>query len=198
MPSPSSGLKTRQALIDAAKGFLGQGNSDVSIQDIAKAADVSVGSVYTYFADKNDLFEVAANEAREASTAPLMKVAHHFADPGLGYIALSLYACKRPVFDPETAQIIVSMGPIGFARSTDYLAPAMTAVQQRIDSGFATIDDAEAFVVAVSGAYQNVLAHHLAGTASPGLDERVIWNFAHQLGYSHEEYQTVVDYVASL
>ena len=52
MPSPASGLKTRQALLDVAKHYLGEGNSDVSIQQIAKDAEVSVGSLYTYFKDK--------------------------------------------------------------------------------------------------------------------------------------------------
>ena len=198
MPSPASGLKTRQALVDAAKGFLGRGETDVSIQEIALSADVSVGSVYTYFKDKNDLFEIAANEALLDSYGALEKVAFGVDDPALGFIAACLYACKRPQFDPETARIIVTMGPVGFAKFTEYLAAPTAAVQESVDSGNAKIEDVEAFVTAISGAYQNVLAHYFVGTASPRLGERVMWTFAEQIGYTREEFDDMVKYVNSL
>jgi AcrR family transcriptional regulator len=195
MPSPASGLKTRQALLDVAKSFLGQGNTDVSIQEIARAAEVSVGSVYTYFADKGDLFEIAANEALLESYGPLQEIASGVEDTALGFIAACLYACRRPEFDPETARIIVTMGPVGFARFNEYLAAPTAAVQESIDHGTAHFDDVEAFVTAISGAYQNVLAHYFVGTAAPDLGERVMWLFAEQLGYTREEYAEVVNYV---
>lgn len=198
MPSPASGLKTRQALIDVAKGYLGRGEVDVSIQEIASSADVSVGSVYTYFKDKNDLFEIAANEALLQSYGPLQEVALGVEDPALGFIAACLYACKRPEFDPETARIIVTMGPVGFARFTEYLAAPTAAVQESVDRGAAKVDDVEAFVIAISGAYQNVLAHYFVGTATPDLGERVLWRFAKEIGYSREQYAEVVEYVNSL
>lgn len=198
MPSPASGLKTRQALIDVSKGLLGRGEIEVSIQEIAKAAEVSVGSVYTYFKDKNELFEIAANEALLESYGPLQEVALGVEDPALGFIAACLYACKRPEFDPETARIIVTMGPVGFAKFREYLAAPTAAVQESVDSGKAKIEDVEAFVIAISGAYQNVLAHYFVGTASEDLGERVLWLFAQEIGYSREQYAEVVDYVNSL
>jgi AcrR family transcriptional regulator len=198
MPSPASGLKTRQALIDVAKALLGKGETDGSIQEIAQLAEVSVGSVYTYFKDKAELFEVAANEALLESYGPLQEVANKVTDPALGFIAACLYACKRPEFDPETARIIVTMGPVGFARFREYLAAPTLAVQESIDNGTAEFDDVEAFVIAISGAYQNVLAHYFVGTASPDLGERVLWIFAKQLGYSEIQYKEIVDFVNGL
>ena len=198
MPSPASGLRTRQVLIDVAKGLLGRGETDASIQEIAKLASVSVGSVYTYFEDKSELFEVAANEALLESYAPLQEVASQISDPALGFIGACLYACRRPEFDPETARIIVTMGPVGFARFSEYLALPTAAVQESVDSGAAQFDDVEAFVMAISGAYQNVLAHYFVGTATPDLGERVMWTFAKQLGYSREQFDEVVSFVNSL
>lgn len=198
MPSIESGLKTRQALIDVAKHLLGHGEEDASIQEIARRAEVSVGTVYTYFKDKNDLYEVAANEALLESYGPLQEVASGVEDPALGFIAACLYACNRPEFDPETARIIVTMGPVGFAKFTEYLSIPTAAVQESVDNGTAKIEDVEAFVVAISGAYQNVLAHYFVGTASPDLGERVLWLFAQEIGYTREQYAEVVDYVNSL
>lgn len=197
MPAPSSGVKTRQALLDAAKLFLGEGNSDVSIQDIAQAAGVSVGSVYTYFADKRELFDAAAHEAVLDSYVDLAKIAFQFDDLALGFIAATLFACKRPQFDPQTARIIVEVGPIGFAAFDEYLSEPTRAIQDSVNRGLAHCDDIPAFVLAFSGAYQTVLAQYVAGAGADDLGERVLWLFAEQLGYSREQFNAVVEFVAS-
>ncbi|WP_329334641.1 TetR/AcrR family transcriptional regulator [Streptomyces sp. NBC_00663] len=49
--------ETRQRISDIATGlFLERGFMDVTIADVAEAADVSVNTVYNYFATKEDLF----------------------------------------------------------------------------------------------------------------------------------------------
>lgn len=198
MPAPGSGLKTRQALIDVAKQYLGQGKSDVSIQQIAQDADVSVGSLYTYFKDKSELFDAAAQDALMASIPELQRILAGFDDQALGFLASGLYACRRPSFSPELARIILTVGPLGFAHFDDYFAGPIAAVKDSVDRGLCTCDDVEAFVFTASGAYQNVLAHVYAGTASEDLAERVYWQFARELGYSREQYQAVIDYVDAI
>ena len=198
MPAPSSGVKTRQALLDAAKRYLGQGNTDVTIQQIADAAGVSVGSLYTYFGDKRELFDAAAADALMDNVPELERVLSGIDDPALGFLATGIYACRRPSFSPELARIILTVGPLGFARFDDYFAGPFAAIQASVDRGLCRCDDVEAFVMATSGAYQNVLAHVYAGTASDDLAERVFWQFARELGYTREQYQAVIDYVASL
>jgi AcrR family transcriptional regulator len=198
MPSPASGLKTRQALIDVAKHHLGQGNSDVTIQQLAADAEVSVGSLYTYFKDKRELFDAAAADALMASVPELQRVLSGLADPAMGFLASMLYACRRPSFAPETARIILTVGPLGFANFDDYFDGPKDAIRASVEAGTAICEDIEAFVISASGAYQNVLAHMYAGTASEDLGERVIWTFARELGYSREQFLEVVNYVASI
>ncbi|WP_281640795.1 TetR/AcrR family transcriptional regulator [Aurantimicrobium minutum] len=198
MPSPASGLKTRQALMDVAKGYLGQGNRDVTIGQIAKDAGVSVGSLYTYFRDKNELFDAAAADALMDNVPQLEKILSGIDDSALGFLATGIWACRRPSFSPELARIILTVGPLGFARFDDYFQGPIQAIQQSVDRGLCRCEDIEAFVLAASGAYQNILAHVYAGTASEDLAERVYWQFAKELGYSREQYQEVIDYVASL
>ncbi|MEU5976162.1 TetR/AcrR family transcriptional regulator [Streptomyces sp. NPDC047315] len=49
--------RTRQHISDTATGlFMERGFEDVTIAEIAEAADVSVNTVYNYFATKEDLF----------------------------------------------------------------------------------------------------------------------------------------------
>ncbi len=90
------------------------------------------------------------------------------------------------------------MGPVGFARFREYLAAPTLAIQESIGNGTDEFVDVEAFVIAISGEYQNVLAHYFIGTASPDLGERVLWIFAKQLGYSEIQYKEIVDFVNGL
>lgn len=195
MPSPASGQKTRQALLDAAKVFLGEGNRDVSIQEIASAAGVAVGSVYTYFKDKNELFEIAAQDALLTDTPVLQQIVEAWDDPALGLLASVLYASKRPNFAPQTSRIILTVGPLGFANFGDYFEGPKNALRASIAMGKAKCDDVDAFSIAISGAYQNLLANVYAKTTDPEMPERVMWLFTRQLGYSRQEFDSVVKFV---
>ena len=56
--------RTRNALIGAARKFLSEGRSAVSIQEITDAADVGFGSFYNHFQSKEQLFDEAVRSAR--------------------------------------------------------------------------------------------------------------------------------------
>lgn len=52
--------RRRQQIIDAAHTVIAQkGVADLTIADVTEAADVAVGSFYTYFQDKQELLEAA-------------------------------------------------------------------------------------------------------------------------------------------
>jgi AcrR family transcriptional regulator len=192
MPSPESGLKTRQALIDVAKHYLGEGNSDVSIQRIAKDAQVSVGSLYTYFEDKNQLFAHAAEDALLEVVPELEVIVSSFDDPTLGFLASALFHCHRLKFDSHTARIILTVGPLGFGKFEEHRIGPIQAVEYSMAQGLNTCLDPEAFVYSVAGAFQEVLARYFLGNASPFLAERVMRGFALQVGYSAEQFEEVV------
>src|SRR6202167_5495638 len=68
--------KRRQIIDGARKVFLDLGFDGASMGEIARAAGVSKGTLYVYFADKNRLFEdIVEEESLEQG-----KVAFHF-DP---------------------------------------------------------------------------------------------------------------------
>jgi AcrR family transcriptional regulator len=69
--------KRRQILDGASKVFMDLGFDGASMGEIARAAGVSKGTLYVYFADKNRLFEAIV----EAETIEQSKVAFNF-DPG--------------------------------------------------------------------------------------------------------------------
>jgi AcrR family transcriptional regulator len=69
--------KRRQILDGASKVFMDLGFDGASMGEIARAAGVSKGTLYVYFADKNRLFEAIV----ERETLEQSKVAFNF-DPG--------------------------------------------------------------------------------------------------------------------
>ena len=68
--------KRRQILAGASKVFMDMGFDGASMGEIARAAGVSKGTLYVYFADKNRLFEAIV----EAETLAQGKMAFNF-DP---------------------------------------------------------------------------------------------------------------------
>ena len=86
--------KRRQILDGARKLFLDLGFDGASMGEIARAAGVSKGTLYVYFADKNRLFEAiveeeASNRARWRSISiPARDVATTLMDFGQAYIQL--------------------------------------------------------------------------------------------------------------
>jgi AcrR family transcriptional regulator len=191
MPSPASGLMTRNALIEVAKKYLGSGTSDVSIQQIARDANVSVGSVYTHFDDKNQLFAHAAEDALLEVIPELELIVSAFEDPTLGFLCSALFHCHRNEFDLHTARIILTAGPLGFAKFDQHRVGPIRAVEFSMSRGLNTCLDAEAFIFAVAGAFQEVLARSFLGNASPRLAERVMQGFALQIGYSVDQFEQV-------
>jgi len=69
--------KRRQILDGASRVFMDLGFDGASMGEIARAAGVSKGTLYVYFADKNRLFEAIVEE----ETIEQSKVAFNF-DPG--------------------------------------------------------------------------------------------------------------------
>jgi AcrR family transcriptional regulator len=86
--------KRRQILDGASKVFMDLGFDGASMGEIARAAGVSKGTLYVYFADKNRLFEaIVAEQALEQGQVvfnldPERDVATTLRDFGQTYIAL--------------------------------------------------------------------------------------------------------------
>jgi|GEM_PF-1666899 len=192
MPSAASGQVTKQHLIDAALHFLGKGDTQVGVQEIAAQAGVSAGSLYNHFHNKWNLFSEAAEQAQTTELEKLASISEHFEDRTLGYLASLIYASYRPKYDPHLTRIQMTLGPVGLAKTNSALRSKFKAlVAERLaDLGGEAHEqiDPEALFVALSGAYQNVLAYNLAGLAEPYLAYRVFWPFAMILGYSRTEF----------
>lgn len=77
----SRGKRTRATLVATARQvFEDKGYSATTMNDIAEAAGVSHGTVYTYFADKRDVFRAVVDDLRD-QLAVDWRVGYEDADP---------------------------------------------------------------------------------------------------------------------
>jgi AcrR family transcriptional regulator len=145
--------KRRQIVEGARQVFLAQGFDAASMNDIAKAAGVSKGTLYVYFQNKEQLFEaiVHAECQVHAETAFDLDPANRDVEAvlnrlGAAYIKFLCSPAKASALRtviaiadrmPEIGKVFYETGPaVGIARLADYL-------RAQHEAGVLAIDDVE-------------------------------------------------------
>lgn len=179
--------RTRGLLITVAQELLATNHLDLPISKICEKAGVAVGSFYNYFDSKGNLFDRAAIQLLLDFHPKLQQIVDRFDDPGQGIIASFRHMAHLATIDPRMARIIVHAGPGAFTDYSEYGAPVIAALRNSVEAGNARCEDVMGFLVALSGAYQNILAFSLQ---DPNFDssqaDRGIAIFAAALGYPNE------------
>jgi AcrR family transcriptional regulator len=144
----------RRQIIDGARAvFLAQGFDAASMNDIARAAGVSKGTLYVYFANKEELFEAIVEEECDAQAEGIFTldpndhdVAAVLTRLGVGYVK---FLCRpekasaiRTVIAiadrmPEVGRRFYESGPAaGIGRLAAYL-------QAQVEAGVLVVGDCE-------------------------------------------------------
>jgi AcrR family transcriptional regulator len=144
----------RRQIIDGARAvFLARGFDAASMNDIARAASVSKGTLYVYFANKEELFEAIVEEECDAQAEGIFTldpsehdVAAVLTRLGVGYVK---FLCRpekasaiRTVIAiadrmPEVGRRFYESGPAaGIAQLAAYLAA-------QVEAGVLAIEDCE-------------------------------------------------------
>lgn len=142
-------IRNRAAILDAAEhAFIRHGYRGARVEDIAEAADVSVGSLYTHFGNKDglylgvveratELFATYLNQAYRPEWSPLEQVGaagdaylrFHIEHPGaFRFLAFDVVEGRLPAVDP-TARDRVS------DRIAETLDAFQAKIQEAIDAG---------------------------------------------------------------
>jgi AcrR family transcriptional regulator len=168
--------KRRQIIEGARAIFLAQGFDAASMNDIARAAGVSKGTLYVYFADKEQLFSAIVEEeccAHAEGVFDLDPTDHdvesallRFGNAYVNFLCQSGKASAlRTVIAiadrmPEIGQTFYETGPaVGIARLADYL-------RAQFEAGTLAIDDFE------------VAAAQFMDSCQSTLFKPVLFNFA--------------------
>jgi AcrR family transcriptional regulator len=187
-PAEDESAKRRQIIDGARAIFLAKGFDAASMNDIARAAGVSKGTLYVYFKHKEELFEAIVEQECDAQAEGIFDL-----DPGdrdvegvlkrLG-AAYVKFLCRpekasaiRTVIAiadrmPEVGRKFYESGP---ARGMNYLAAYLTA---QIDAGALAIDDVQIAAVQLMESFQanlfKPMVFNFAPAPSPDQIERVV------------------------
>ncbi|GAA1142421.1 TetR/AcrR family transcriptional regulator [Ornithinicoccus hortensis] len=78
-PTTRKGLRTRQSIVEAGRGvFARDGFVSARMGDIAEAAGLSMGGLYRYFANKEDVFEAVIADVHEGLFQASVSTNHDF------------------------------------------------------------------------------------------------------------------------
>jgi AcrR family transcriptional regulator len=180
MPTESSGLrarkkaKTRLAISDiATKMFIERGFDQVTVAEVAAAADVSVATVFNYFETKEDLFfdregqvveelrrRVFEREAGETVTSAIHRAFRQAIDAGLPDMMVHGPNFFRTI---EGSAALRARMRLGFEKAEASLAEAIAEVTEA-----AAADPAPQIVAALLMAIQRTLMDSAQAAALRG------------------------------
>ncbi len=147
-------LERRQVILDTAQRlFVEQGAEKLNIRDVANAVELSVGTIYLYFKDKNELLFAIQNQAFDRLTQEF-DAASSVPHPADRLIAMNQQYLAFAFEHPELYELLFIMeGPMEAARArgenhpwaTGYAAfrRVVAAVQAGMDTGVFRQRDAE-------------------------------------------------------
>jgi AcrR family transcriptional regulator len=187
-PADDESAKRRQIIDGARAMFLAQGFDAASMNDIARAAGVSKGTLYVYFKDKGELFEAIVEQECQAQAEGIFQLDHDDHDVEAVLTRLG-NAYVRFLCRPEKAQAIRTVIAIaermpelgrkfyetGPARGIGKLA---AYIEAQVAAGVLVVEDCEIAAAQLMEACQAMIfksmVFNFATAPSPERIERVV------------------------
>ncbi|WP_246210357.1 TetR/AcrR family transcriptional regulator [Nocardioides piscis] len=144
--------RTRQALIAAAQGFLAEGRTTVSIQDLTDRADVGFGSFYNHFESKDELFEEAVTSTLQAYALLRDELVAGIEDPAEVFAASFRLTGRLQRRLPEQVRVLLHKGTQLLVHEEGLAPRARHDLKVAFDAGRFDLDDVELGLMAVGGA----------------------------------------------
>lgn len=102
--------RTRNALLGAARKFLSEGRSAVSIQEITDAADVGFGTFYNHFQSKEQLFDEAIRSALQVYSEMRDAIVALYEDPAEVFAVSFRMTGRLQRQVPEMVRVLLNSG----------------------------------------------------------------------------------------
>ncbi|MGW6621995.1 TetR/AcrR family transcriptional regulator [Nocardia sp. NPDC055002] len=115
--------RTRKALLGAARKFLSEGQSAVSIKEITDAADVGFGSFYNHFDSKEQLFDEAVQSALKVYNEMRDHIVARYDDPAEIFAVSFRLTGRLQRQLPEMVRVVLHSG-MGVMLRDQGLAPS--------------------------------------------------------------------------
>ncbi|MFC8529957.1 TetR/AcrR family transcriptional regulator [Nocardia sp. NPDC057227] len=149
--------RTRNALLGAARQFLSEGRSAVSIQEITDAADVGFGSFYNHFDSKDQLFDEAVRSALQVYSELRDGIVAHYDDPAEVFAVSFRMTGRLQRRIPQMVRVVLNSG-MGVLLRDEGLAPrARRDIGAAQEAGRFEPMDPDLAVMAAGGALLGLL-----------------------------------------
>ncbi|MEU6190480.1 helix-turn-helix domain-containing protein [Nocardia sp. NPDC047038] len=159
--------RTRNALLGAARKFLAEGRSAVSIQEITDAADVGFGSFYNHFTSKEELFDEAVRSVLQVYSEMRDEIVKLYDDPAEVFAVSFRMTGRLQRQAPEIVRVLLNSGMPVLLRDEGLAPRARRDIIAAQEAGRFEPMDPDMAVMAAGGALLGLLQ---LLDAQPGAD----------------------------
>ncbi|GAB2530032.1 TetR/AcrR family transcriptional regulator [Nocardia heshunensis] len=149
--------RTRNALLGAARKFLSEGRSAVSIQEITDAADVGFGSFYNHFKSKDELFDEVVRSTLGIYSELRDGIVARYSDPAEVFAVSFRMTGRLQRQLPEAVRVILNSGTSILLRDEGLAPRARHDIVAAQESGRFEPMDPDMAVMAAGGALLGLL-----------------------------------------
>ncbi|MCP2288956.1 TetR/AcrR family transcriptional regulator [Nocardia amikacinitolerans] len=149
--------RTRNALLGAARKFLSEGRSAVSIQEITDAADVGFGSFYNHFESKEQLFDEAVRSALQVYSEMRDAIVALYDDPAEVFAVSFRMTGRLQRQIPEMVKVVLNSGMSIMLRDEGLAPRARRDIIAAQEAGRFEPMDPDLAVMAAGGALLGLL-----------------------------------------
>ncbi|MBF6468552.1 TetR/AcrR family transcriptional regulator [Nocardia beijingensis] len=144
-------------MLAAARKFLSEGRSAVSIQEITDAADVGFGSFYNHFQTKEQLFDEAVSSALEVYAQMRDEIVRLYDDPAEVFAVSFRMTGRLQRQVPEMVRVILHSGMSVLSRGEGLAPRARRDILAAQEAGRFEVLDPDMAVMAAGGALLGLL-----------------------------------------
>ncbi|MFD0360282.1 TetR/AcrR family transcriptional regulator [Nocardia sp. GCM10030253] len=149
--------RTRNALLGAARKFLSEGRSAVSIQEITDAADVGFGSFYNHFESKDQLFDEAVRSVLQVYSEMRDGIVALYDDPAEVFAVSFRMTGRLQRQVPEMVRVLLHSGMSVLLRDEGLAPRARRDIIAAQEAGRFEPMDPDMAIMAAGGALLGLL-----------------------------------------
>ena len=187
---PSRGHKkkerTRQQLIAAGVGILAEKGEALTISDVVARAEVSNGTFYNYFADRDELIDALAEHSL-ISLAAEAAIQTTDQDPAERFAFATLRVLRRAAEDPTWGRVVLRLVDHRRAYSQEMIGYLREDLTSGLDEGRFEFGADEITLDVLSGLILMSLRRIVRGDAAPDHGEQVVERALAILGIAKDE-----------
>lgn len=129
-PLRADAERNRLRIIEAARRLFADRGLAVSLDEVAEAAGVGVGTVYRRFANRDELVNGVLVEHLKEVSARASAALQHDDDPWPTMVSLTTWLCQQMAEDVGLSEILLAV---------DHSDPAITSTKEELDGKFREI-----------------------------------------------------------